>query len=158
MFSGPTFSLQVAMNHNKRHAKDRFAEVGLLKIDDVDLERRRIKIWRLKGSISGEYPLFSDTARLLKAYLKERGNDFHSPLFLSKQERAISPRMLKVLFHDYAQKTDGIHTSSSIRSWCICSMPATHKKKPNTRLAINAFPAQMFMQSDPVEVLLAGTL
>ena len=82
----------------------RIAEVGLLKIDDVDLERRRINICRLKGSVSGEYPLFSDTARTLKAYLKERGNDFHSPLFLSKQKRAISPRMLEVLFHDYAQK------------------------------------------------------
>ena len=54
----------------------RASEAGLLKIEDVDLERRRIKIWRLKGGVSGEYGIFSDTARLLKAYLKEREVDF----------------------------------------------------------------------------------
>ncbi len=47
----------------------RASEVGLLKIDDVDLYRRRIRIYRLKGGVSGECGIFSDTARLRKAYL-----------------------------------------------------------------------------------------
>jgi len=37
----------------------RASEVGLLKIDDVDLERRRIRVYRLKGGVSGEYGIFS---------------------------------------------------------------------------------------------------
>ena len=72
----------------------RASEVGMLKIDDVDLDRRRIRIYRLKGGISVEYGIFSDTARLLKAYLKTRHGDFHSALFLSKKKNAISRKTI----------------------------------------------------------------
>ena len=82
----------------------RASEVGLLKIDDVDLERRRIKIYRVKGGVSGEYGIFSDTARLLKAYLKERDGDFHSALFLSRNKNAISRKTIDALFRKYASK------------------------------------------------------
>ena len=82
----------------------RASEVGLLNIDDVDLERRRIKIYRLKGGVSGEYGIFSDTTRLLKAYLKTRENDFHSALFLSRKKNAISRKTIDDLFREYARK------------------------------------------------------
>ena len=82
----------------------RASEVSLLKIEDVDIDRRRIKIYRLKGGVSGEYGIFSDTARLLKAYLKERENDFHSALFLSKKENTLSCKTIDTLFRKYAKK------------------------------------------------------
>ncbi|MCH7756347.1 tyrosine-type recombinase/integrase, partial [candidate division KSB1 bacterium] len=82
----------------------RASEVGLLKIDDVDLERRRIRVYRLKGGVSGEYGIFSDTARLLKAYLKTRENDFHSALFLSRKKNALSRKTIDDLFREYARK------------------------------------------------------
>lgn len=82
----------------------RASEAGLLKIDDVDLDRRRIRIYRLKGGVSGEYGIFSDTSRLLNAYLKTRNGDFYSALFLSKKNNAISRKTIDDLFHKYAKK------------------------------------------------------
>src|SRR3712207_4392399 len=50
----------------------RSSEVRLLQTSDVDYKKLRIRINRVKGSLSGEQPLQPDEARLLKAYLKER--------------------------------------------------------------------------------------
>ncbi len=82
----------------------RASEVGLLNVDDVDLDRRRIRIHRLKGGVSGEYLIFSDTVRLLKAYLKEREQDHYSALFLSKKKNAISRKTIDDLFRKYGRR------------------------------------------------------
>ena len=82
----------------------RASEVGLLIIDDVDLDRRRVNVRRLKGGVSGEYGLFADTVRLLKAYIKERENDFHSTLFISRNKNPISRKRIDALFRTYAKK------------------------------------------------------
>jgi len=81
----------------------RASEVGLLKISDVDLLRSRIQIWRLKGGISGEYGMFSDTAKLLKSYLKDRNTDFHSTLFLSRNQSPLSRKTIYELFQEYGR-------------------------------------------------------
>jgi site-specific recombinase XerD len=111
----------------------RASEASLLKIDDVDLDRRRIKIFRLKGGISGEYGIFSDTARLLKAYLKERENDFHSALFLSKKKNTISRKTIHDLFRKYAKKAklpvDKCHTHTLRHSIAVHMLDAGHHQE-----------------------------
>lgn len=82
----------------------RASEVGLLRIEDVDLIRSRITIWRLKGGISGEYGIFSDSLKLVKTYLKERDKDFNSILFLSKKKTAMSRKTIFDLFKYYSSK------------------------------------------------------
>jgi len=72
----------------------RSVEVGLLRRDHVDFARRRIFIPRVKGSLSQEYPLWPDVAKLLKSYLRTR-KDEDPTLFLSRQGDPISPRTLR---------------------------------------------------------------
>ena len=111
----------------------RASEVGLLKIDDIDLERRRIRIYRLKGGISGEYGIFSDTARLLKAYLKTREKDFHSALFLSRKKNAISRKTIDDLFREYARKaklpSDKRHAHTLRHSIAVHMLDAGHTQE-----------------------------
>lgn len=78
----------------------RASEVGLLRVEDLDLKRLKIMLYRLKGSLSGEHPLQPDEARALKAWLKARGTD--SPvLFTSARNLPISRQMLDVLMKRY---------------------------------------------------------
>ncbi len=111
----------------------RASEVGLLKIDDVDLERRRIRVYRLKGGVSGEYGIFSDTARLLKAYLKTRENDFHSALFLSRKKNALSRKTIDDLFREYARKAklpnDKRHAHTLRHSIAVHMLDAAHTQE-----------------------------
>jgi len=78
----------------------RASEVGMLKRDDVDFERLKIRITRLKNSISSEYPLRTEVARSLKAYLRTR-IDKSPILFMSKRKLPISQQMLDVLMKRY---------------------------------------------------------
>ena len=48
----------------------RASEIGLLQRTDVDLKQGRITIHRLKGSLSGIYPLQPDVIKLLRAYVR----------------------------------------------------------------------------------------
>ena len=50
----------------------RASEIGLLQRTDVDLKQGRITIHRLKGSLSGIYPLQPDVIKLLRTYLRVR--------------------------------------------------------------------------------------
>jgi integrase len=81
----------------------RASEVGLLRVDDLDLKRLRIMLHRLKGSLSGQHPLQADEARALKAWLKSR--DIDSPiLFPSRRGLPISRQMLDVLIKEYGRQ------------------------------------------------------
>lgn len=48
------------------------SEIGLMHREDVDLARLKIRIQRLKGSISSDYPLRPTVARALRSYLRSR--------------------------------------------------------------------------------------
>jgi integrase len=71
-----------------RHAL-RASEVGLLRIEDVDFERLRIMLHRLKPSYSGEDPMQPDEAKTLKAYLRER--IIESPILFTSNRTIRSP-------------------------------------------------------------------
>jgi integrase/recombinase XerD len=74
----------------------------------IRLEHLSEKIWitRLKGSLSGEYPIHPRTRRLLWAYLGERTTQQKNPfLFTTRQSVAhgISPSTIFWLFRQYAE-------------------------------------------------------
>jgi integrase/recombinase XerD len=81
----------------------RSSEIGMIRIDDIDLALYRIRINRKKGSRAGVYPLQPDEVKAIKTLLKERNSD--SPyLFLSRRSEPISPRMVDVLAKTYGAK------------------------------------------------------
>jgi len=79
----------------------RASEMGMLRVDDVDLDRGRIRIARLKNSQGGEQVMQLDEMKAVKAWLKERPNS-NSTLFPSKEGWPISRRTL-----DYHMKRYG---------------------------------------------------
>lgn len=78
----------------------RASEIGLIKIDNVNLMRNEIYCKRLKGSLNNTLEILdSDVLRSLKRYIRE-----HNPndvLFYSKQNNPISRQMLDVLTKKY---------------------------------------------------------
>jgi site-specific recombinase XerD len=78
----------------------RASEIGLLQRADVDVKQGRISIHRLKGSISGVYPMQPDVLKAIRSYLRTR--DDESPyLFVSNRGVPISRYMLHHLMQTY---------------------------------------------------------
>jgi len=81
----------------------RASEIGTIRVDDLNLDRSRIRIVRLKHSQGGEYPMQADEVKALKAWLKDRkdGNDY---LFPSSRKLPISRRTLDYLMKTYGEE------------------------------------------------------
>jgi integrase len=83
----------------------RASEIGLLQRTDVDLKQGRITIHRLKGSLSGIYPLQPDVIKLLRSYLRAR-TDASPYLFLSNRGVPIDRRTLWCAMQTYGEKAE----------------------------------------------------
>jgi integrase len=81
----------------------RASEIGLLQRTDVDLKQGRITIHRLKGSLSGIYPLQPDVIKLLRAYLRAR-TDSSPYLFISNRGVPIDRCTLWCAMQTYGEK------------------------------------------------------
>ena len=53
----------------------RASEIGLLQRADVDAKQGKISIHRLKGSISGMYPMQPDVLKAIRSYLRTRADE-----------------------------------------------------------------------------------
>ena len=83
----------------------RASEIGLLQRADVDAKKGRISIHRLKGSISGIYPMQPNVLKVIRSYLRTRADE--SPyLFLSKRQVPISRYTLHHLMQMYGGVAD----------------------------------------------------
>jgi site-specific recombinase XerD len=80
----------------------RASEIGLLNRRDADLRTGRLTVHRLKGSLSGVYPMQPDTQKLLKAYLRSR-EDVSPYLFVSNRQVPISRYTLWHLMQTYGE-------------------------------------------------------
>lgn len=80
----------------------RVSEAALLQVTDVDLERGRIRVQRLKSGLGGERPLFSNTAQLLREYLPVRLPTGEA-LFTGRQG-GLGRQRIQQLFRQYAQR------------------------------------------------------
>src|SRR5215831_19209125 len=70
----------------------RVDEAAALTVEDIDLKNHRIRIRRLKNGMGGEKPLWRHTAKLLRAYLRVRGN-VPPYLFIGRQGAMQKRRM-----------------------------------------------------------------
>jgi site-specific recombinase XerD len=78
----------------------RASEIGLLRLDDINLMRNEIYCRRLKGSLNNTLEILdSDVLRALKRHIRENGPT--DILFPSKQFNPISRGMLDVLIKKY---------------------------------------------------------
>ena len=78
----------------------RASELGLLQRADVDVKQGRVGIHRLKGSISGVYPMQPDVLKAIRSYVRTREDE--SPyLFVSNRNVPISRFMLHHLMQTY---------------------------------------------------------
>jgi site-specific recombinase XerD len=78
----------------------RASEIGLLQREDLDLKQGRVTIHRLKGSLSGVYPMQPDMVKLLRSYLRER-TDSSPYLFVSNRKVPINRCTLWHLMQRY---------------------------------------------------------
>src|SRR5437016_5366037 len=76
----------------------RASEVGRIPLSGWRRSVRRIYIVRLKGSLSGEYPLSPAEHRALTAWVKERG-DHPGPLFPSRESGRIGAGITRTTLH-----------------------------------------------------------
>ena len=66
----------------------RASEVGMLQRADLNMKAARITINRVKGSMSGTYPMSPDTVKLIRSYLNS-WNDASPYLFISNRVLSI---------------------------------------------------------------------
>jgi len=81
----------------------RACEVGMLTLDDLDIDRGRIRIQRAKHSLGGEYPMQPNEIKVIRAWLRQRKSR-GTTLFISQRDAPISRRMLDCLMKDYGEK------------------------------------------------------
>ena len=78
----------------------RVSEACLLQREDLDFERRTIRVWRVKNGYSGEKPLFRRLVAILRRYLRTRTDD-NAALFVGDRDglEALDPGTLHPLRH-----------------------------------------------------------
>ncbi len=81
----------------------RASEIGLLRREDVDLKQGRLSVHRLKGSLSGVYPMQPDTVKRIRSYLNTR-DDTLPYLFPSTRNVPIDRRTLWWLMKNYGEQ------------------------------------------------------
>ena len=91
----------------------RVSEVALLKLDDLDLKKKRIFIHRVKGGIAGERPLFKNAEKLIKQYFKKR-LETGEGLFTGRQGN-LKRQRIQQLFKAYTRKA-GLDSKYSVHS------------------------------------------
>ena len=92
----------------------RVGEVALVRRGDVDLDRARIVVRRLKGGVWTERPLFSWAAELLRRYLGGRDLVEDAPLFPGRCG-PLRKRQVQALFSRYRDRA-GISRSATCHS------------------------------------------
>ncbi len=83
----------------------RVSEVSLLEREDVDIERRRIVVRRVKNGVWTERPLFSAARESVAAYLARRPAATTGALFAGRVG-ALKKRQIQTLFTRYRDKAE----------------------------------------------------
>lgn len=83
----------------------RASEVGLIKDTDIDREKWRINIVRLKNSLGAVHPMQPDEVKAVKAWMKERTNSTPC-LFPSQRGLPISRFTLDKIMKAYGKRAD----------------------------------------------------
>ncbi len=81
----------------------RVSEVSLLEREDIDLERERIVVRRVKNGVWTERPLFASARESLRVYLATMAASSTGPLF-SGRSGPLKKRQIQTLFTRYREK------------------------------------------------------
>jgi integrase/recombinase XerD len=100
----------------------RVGEVALLQRGDVDLDRARIVVKRLKGGAWAERPLFGSTAKLLVEFLNSSRGRPEDPFFPGR-DGPLRKRQIQSLFNRYR---DRAHLPGRYTCHCLRHSIATH--------------------------------
>lgn len=101
----------------------RVSEIGLLTRGDIDLDRGRILVRRLKGGVWAERPLFSSAHYLLTIHVRTlNGVGPSGPLFPGNGG-ALRKRQIQFLFARYR---DCAHLDARYSAHCLRHAIATH--------------------------------
>ncbi len=100
----------------------RVGEVALLRVGDVDLERGRILIQRLKGGAWSERPIFRSVEAPLRAHLTARRADSSLALFPGRAG-PLKKRQIQALFERYR---GGAGLPDTFTCHCLRHSIATH--------------------------------
>lgn len=84
------------------HYGFRVSEISLLQRGDVDLDRERLIVKRVKGGVWTERPLFGGTADLLREHLDRTAGEPDDPLFRG-QRGPLGKRQIQALFTRYRE-------------------------------------------------------
>ena len=84
----------------------RASEIGMLQQNDLNLKQGRITISRLKGSLSGVYPMQPDVIKQLRTYLRTRAEGDSPYLFISNRNVPIDRRTLWKMMQTYGRAAD----------------------------------------------------
>jgi integrase len=101
----------------------RASEVGLLQRADVDAKQGRVSIHRLKGSISGVYPMQLDVLKAIRSYLRTCTDESLYPFF-SKRQVSMSKYTLHYLMQIYGEIVDLLPKKRKFH--CLKHSIATH--------------------------------
>jgi len=80
----------------------RASEIGRLHTSALKLSQKRLFVRRLKGSIAAEFLLSDLEVKLLRAWMKERG-DHAGVIFPSNRRKGISRQQIFVLMRKYCE-------------------------------------------------------
>ena len=83
----------------------RASEVGMLRLDDYRPAEGRLRIGRLKGSVSGEWRLTPQEQHALTIWLRKRG-EAPGPLFPSRLKKGLGRHSLHALMRKYGELAD----------------------------------------------------
>lgn len=108
----------------------RVSEVGLLLVDDLNLEENLISITRLKKSQSEVYDLTIEIKNILKTYLSQR-KERSIYLFPSRERKPISRNQIFTLYRKYYDKA-GLKIRHKRHPHCLRHSMAVHSVDANT--------------------------
>ena len=99
----------------------RVSEVALLKCQDVDFERKRLVVKRVKGGVWAERPLFESTEKLLRKHL--RSNPLGTDALFPGRRGPLRKRQIQTLFTRYR---DRAALDTRYTTHCLRHSIATH--------------------------------
>lgn len=88
----------------------RVSELVDIKLDDLRLDQALFDVRRAKGSTNSTHPLDGDEIRLIRRYLKDRGNSELPWLFISERGQPFTRQAINY-FLNSLEKQSGISTN-----------------------------------------------
>lgn len=102
----------------------RISEARMLKVYDISLTKNTVRVQRLKGSVSSEYPLHQDTRNLLRKYINTLPQE-QVYLFHTIRKKPFTSRGLYQIYQNYYDRS-GLSNPQKRHPHCLRHTIAMH--------------------------------